>query len=144
MDGNNKRTAVVIDLKILKAGGEAIDDLVDVLVAESRNEEESIPFDKLVKSLKKKGKLWCITLLTIRKSAAKEIELLPSKILKPVIKAISELSSDPRPKGCKKLKGQTSDFYRIRVGNYRVVYAIDDTIKIIDVKKVGHRKDVYN
>lgn len=57
IDGNNKRTAVVIDLKILKAGGEAIDDLVDVLVAESRNEEESIPFDKLVKSLKKKGKL---------------------------------------------------------------------------------------
>jgi len=43
----------------------------------------------------------------------------------------------------KKLKGKFSDLWRIRIGNYRVIYTIDDTIKIVDIKEVGDRKDIY-
>jgi hypothetical protein len=56
-DDKNRKTAVVIDLKTLNKQAEAIEDLLDVIIAESRREEESIPFEKVVKSLKKKGKL---------------------------------------------------------------------------------------
>ena len=56
-DDKNRKTAVVIDLKTLNKQAEAIEDLLDVIIAESRKEEESIPFEKVVKSLKKKGKL---------------------------------------------------------------------------------------
>ncbi|MBL7718682.1 MAG: type II toxin-antitoxin system RelE/ParE family toxin [Flavipsychrobacter sp.] len=56
---------------------------------------------------------------------------------------IDSLSDNPRPDGCKKLKGGQTDLWRIRVGNYRVVYRIDDTIYIVNVQRVGHRKDIY-
>lgn len=56
-DENNKKTALVIDLKTFKKHEEEIEDLLDIIIAESRKEEKSIPFDKVVKSLKKKGKL---------------------------------------------------------------------------------------
>jgi mRNA interferase RelE/StbE len=51
------------------------------------------------------------------------------------------LADDPRPKGCKKLKGR--DGYRIRTGNYRIIYEIFDTELLIDVIAIGHRKDIY-
>jgi len=82
--------------------------------------------------------------IVIKKSAAKELELLPSKVLPAVTKAILNLSNQPRPSGCKKLKGQSGYLWRIRIGDYRVIYSIDDVIKIIDVQKVGHRKDIYD
>ncbi len=82
--------------------------------------------------------------IVIKKTAAKELELLPSKILKPVTAAIFNLADTPRPKGCKKLKGSKNDFWRIKIADYRVIYCIDDVIKIIDVQKVGHRKDIYD
>ena len=81
--------------------------------------------------------------VTIKKSAAKELESLPKKVLLPITQAIVKLSGNPRPVGCKKLKGQTENIWRIRVGNYRVVYEIKDIIKIVDIQKVGHRKDIY-
>lgn len=55
-DENNQRKAVVIDLKTFKKHEDEIEDLLDVLIAESKKEEESIPFEKLVKSFTKKGK----------------------------------------------------------------------------------------
>ena len=61
----------------------------------------------------------------------------------PVIKAIFDLASAPRPAGCKKLKGSKDNLWRIRIGDYRVVYIIKDKIQIIDIQKAGHRKDVY-
>ncbi|WP_373456907.1 type II toxin-antitoxin system RelE/ParE family toxin [Chryseobacterium sp. MDT2-18] len=51
------------------------------------------------------------------------------------------MQEDPRPVGCKKLKGR--DSYRIRIGNYRVIYEIFDSELIIDVIILGHRKDIY-
>ncbi len=56
-DGNNKRKAVVIDYAVFKNHETEIEDLLDVIIAESRKDEESIPFEKVVKALKKKGKL---------------------------------------------------------------------------------------
>ncbi len=82
--------------------------------------------------------------ITIKKTAAKELDELPNKIAVLITKAIFQLSENPRPEGCKKLKGNKLDFWRIRIGNYRVIYSIDDGIEIIDIQKVGHRKDIYD
>jgi mRNA interferase RelE/StbE len=81
--------------------------------------------------------------IKIKKSAAKELEALPNRMIALITKAILQLADEPRPQGCKKLKGLILEFWRIRIGDYRVIYTIDDIIKIVDVKKVGHRKDIY-
>lgn len=79
--------------------------------------------------------------IEIKKSAAKEIENLPSAILKRVIAHIQELANEPRPIGCKKLSGDEK--YRIRVGDYRILYEIEDEVVTVYVVKVAHRKEVY-
>lgn len=53
------------------------------------------------------------------------------------------LANNPRPIGSKKLKGASENLWRIRIGDYRVVYLIEDSIKIIEIRKIGHRKDIY-
>ena len=77
-----------------------------------------------------------------KKTARAELALLPQETHKRVIKAISKLADDPRPSGCVKLKG--SGLYRIRVGDYRIIYDIQDDALVILVVKVGHRGDVYS
>lgn len=77
------------------------------------------------------------------KSAEKEIAALPGPIVKRIAKAIDGLEVNPRPSGCKKLKGSKDSLWRIRIGDYRVVYSIEDVLLIVDIRKVGHRKDVY-
>jgi len=79
--------------------------------------------------------------IEIKKSAAKEIEKLPQNMLRRVLEKIKLLSADPRPSGCKKLSGEEK--YRIRIGEYRVLYEIIDDKLVIFVVKVSHRKDVY-
>ncbi len=79
----------------------------------------------------------------ISNSAEKDMEKLPSATLKKVGIAIDQLPADPRPFGCKKLKGTQENLWRIRVGDYRVVYSIADRIEVIDIRRVRHRKDVY-
>jgi len=79
--------------------------------------------------------------LQIKPSAAKELKKLPKTDLQTVIKKIQSLSSDPRPVGCEKLSGEEK--YRIRQGNYRVVYSIEDDKLIIFIVKIGHRRDIY-
>jgi mRNA interferase RelE/StbE len=77
----------------------------------------------------------------IERYAQKQIMKLDKKII-PVIKAaIAGLADNPRPYGYKKLKGE--DAYRIRVGDYRVIYEIDDGKITVTVVSVGHRKDIY-
>lgn len=56
---------------------------------------------------------------------------------------IDRLATDPRPTGCLKLKGRSEELWRIRSGDYRILYAIDDVIRIVDVRQVGHRREVY-
>lgn len=81
--------------------------------------------------------------ITISQSAFKELNRLSKGNIKKIEKAIDSLSDNPRPPGVKKLKGISEDLYRIRSGDYRVVYAIDDMIQIVDIRKIGHRKDIY-
>jgi mRNA interferase RelE/StbE len=67
---------------------------------------------------------------------------LSSEIHARVIVAIQSLAQNPRPPGCRKLTGSKSD-WRIRVGDYRVVYEIADAVRIVRVNRVRHRREVY-
>ena len=78
----------------------------------------------------------------IEKPALKSLAAIPDKDAKKIIKAIDELAKNTRPNGVKKLKGR-DDFYRIKVGNYRVIYEINDEELVIVVVEIGHRKEVY-
>ena len=79
--------------------------------------------------------------ILIKPSAKKELEKLPKKDLQKIVVKIQDLSSDPRPIGSEKLSGD--DKYRLRQGNYRIVYSIEDEQLIIFVIKIGHRRDIY-
>lgn len=81
--------------------------------------------------------------LTIKPSAAKELEAISDRsTLSRLIEKIGSLASEPRPAGAEKLAGRTN-LYRVRQGNYRVIYSVDDSLRVVDVVKVGHRRDVY-
>ena len=77
----------------------------------------------------------------IKPSAAKELKHLPKKELKRITSKIKSLSEEPRPHGCEKLSAQ--ERYRLRQGNYRIVYSIEDEQLFVHVVKVAHRRDVY-
>ena len=79
--------------------------------------------------------------ILIKPSAAKELDYLPKNDLKRVSEKIKKLADDPRPIGCEKLSGQ--ERYRVRQGNYRIIYEIEDIIRIVRIVKVGHRKEIY-
>jgi mRNA interferase RelE/StbE len=81
--------------------------------------------------------------LVISKQALKELSKLPTKYSKKIALAIDELIQEPTPHGCKKLKGEKEYLWRIRVGDYRIIYLIEDSIQVIEIRKIGHRKDVY-
>lgn len=81
--------------------------------------------------------------LFIKPSAGKELEIVGTKPDRlRIIGKIRDLAEEPRPHGAEKLAGY-DDRYRIRQGNYRIVYAIDDAEKHVTIFKIGHRKDVY-
>ena len=79
--------------------------------------------------------------IDIKKSAVKEIEHLPRRDIRDILDKIFSLAENPRPHDSKKLSGQEK--YRVRCGDYRILYSIEDAILIIFVVKVGHRRDVY-
>lgn len=79
--------------------------------------------------------------IVIKRSAAKEIEDVPKAHRKRIVSRIQDLSKEPRPSGVKKLSGEEK--YRIRQGDYRILYRIEDSIVTVTVVKVGNRKDVY-
>ena len=76
-----------------------------------------------------------------KQSAVRELEDIPKKDLVRLLARIEALADDPRPPGCEKLSAQ--ERYRIRQGNYRVIYSIEDAILTVWVVKVGHRREVY-
>lgn len=76
-------------------------------------------------------------------TAAKELNRLPESDFKKVQIAINSLSDDPFPPGHIKLEGTKEKLFRIRRGNYRVVYSVRKNIITVTILKVGHRKDVY-
>ena len=79
--------------------------------------------------------------ILIKPSAAKELERLPDKLRRQVAKRIQGLAEHPRPAGVEKLTGD--DLYRLRQGDHRIVYSIEDRVLIVRVIKIGNRRDVY-
>ncbi|MCD6117485.1 type II toxin-antitoxin system RelE/ParE family toxin [bacterium] len=79
--------------------------------------------------------------IEFKRSAVKELNSIPDKDIKSIIRKIKLLTDNPRPDRCIKLTGKEQ--YRIRHGNYRILYSIEDDKLIVFVVKIGHRKGVY-
>jgi mRNA interferase RelE/StbE len=77
----------------------------------------------------------------IERKAQKKLAKIPEPYYSNIKTIILDLGNDPRPKGCKKLKGR--DGYRVRVADYRIIYEIQDSVLLVDVIDLGHRKDIY-
>jgi mRNA interferase RelE/StbE len=75
--------------------------------------------------------------------AARELRDLSGDIVRRIDRAIIALSDEPRPPGGRKLRGRTPNAYRIRVGDYRVLYQIDDAQQVVTIYRIGHRREVY-
>ena len=78
----------------------------------------------------------------IGRPAVKELEALPDQIIDRVAAKVDSLCTQPRPTGCKKLRGG-DELWWVRVGDYRIIYAIDDTQLIVAIQVIRHRKDAY-
>ena len=79
--------------------------------------------------------------VVFKQSVAKDLRPIPNKDVRRILKRIRGLSEDPRPAGAEKLSADEK--YRIRQGNYRILYTIEDDIITVTIVKVGHRRDVY-
>ena len=80
--------------------------------------------------------------LLIKASAAKELEAVGRRSDRTrIVDKIYTLKDDPRPQGCEKLTDQ--DGYRLRQGQFRILYVVDDDERVVTVVKIGHRRDVY-
>ena len=79
--------------------------------------------------------------LVVRQSVSKDTKNIPSNDLKKILKKMKALCEDPRPPGSVKLSGM--EYYRIRQGDYRIIYEIEDNRLIVVVVKIGHRREIY-
>ncbi len=79
--------------------------------------------------------------IEILRSAQKSLSQIQSQDQERIIEAIRSLADEPRPHGCKKLSGR--DAWRIRVGNYRVIYEIRESKLVVLIVDIGHRKEIY-
>lgn len=75
------------------------------------------------------------------RSARRELEHLPKQDIQRIVKRLQQFASQPRPPSCHKLS--STNLYRIRQGDYRILYAVDDGKRLIDIIKIGHRREVY-
>jgi mRNA interferase RelE/StbE len=80
--------------------------------------------------------------IVFARSARKELESLPDRIVEKVLPKIEGLANSPKPVGSRKLSGE-KNMWRLRVGDYRVVYTVDDRRRLVDIVAVRHRKDAY-
>ena len=78
----------------------------------------------------------------IKPSAKKELLSLEKEVIRRIDRIILKLKDNPRFPGVIKLKGW--NLYRIRVGDYRIIYTIDDENRIVEIIAIGHRRDIYN
>lgn len=79
--------------------------------------------------------------LLFKKSVAKDLRALPKHDVRRLLDKIDELADDPRAAGCKKLSGR--EYYRVRLGVYRIVYEIIDDQLIVHIIKLGHQSNIY-
>ena len=80
--------------------------------------------------------------ITFARSARKELERLPAHLGDRILDRVAALSRQPRPVGVTKLRGP-KNLWRLRVGDYRIVYAIDDATQVVDVSIIRHHREVY-
>jgi mRNA interferase RelE/StbE len=80
--------------------------------------------------------------LEIKRSAQKELDALDDALFTRIDRKILALADDPRIAGCKKLRGY-KDQWRVRAGDWRVLYVIDDAAKLVTITRVAHRREVY-
>ena len=80
--------------------------------------------------------------VALKPSAHKELERLPDHVIVRIVRRFEDLESNPRPPGRKKLKGGHQE-WRIRVGDYRAVYTIDDGRRSVEVTRIRHRSEIY-
>jgi mRNA interferase RelE/StbE len=81
--------------------------------------------------------------IVILRAAQKEINKLQTPTAEKIFTTIRTLATDPRPAGCKKLVA-TKNSYRVRVGDFRILYTIEDQIRIVEVSGVKHRREAYD
>ena len=79
--------------------------------------------------------------LVIKKSAERELRAVPQRDMRRIVYRVQGLAQNPRPPGNEKLSGQ--ERYRLRQGDYRIVYSVDDEGRTVEVVKIGHRREVY-
>lgn len=79
--------------------------------------------------------------VTIERKAERTLSKIEARDRIRIETVIGELAHNPRPHGCTKLSGVAA--YRVRVGNYRVVYTVADSVRVVNVTNVGHRRDIY-
>ena len=77
----------------------------------------------------------------LRRNSQKALDRLPKQERLKIISALIELEQNPRPKGIEKIRG--TELWRIREGDYRLIYHVDDGKKLITVVRIGHRRDIY-
>jgi mRNA interferase RelE/StbE len=80
--------------------------------------------------------------VVIKSSAQKELDALDDAVFSRIDRKILALAENPRPAGCKKLKGY-KDLWRLRIGDWRVIYLIDDLAKLVSIIRVAHRREAY-
>jgi mRNA interferase RelE/StbE len=80
--------------------------------------------------------------VSIKPAAQRQFKKLPLDVQENLIAIIENLAEEPRPAGCKKLKGRKNQ-YRVRSGDYRIIYSVEDASLVVEVIKLGHRRDVY-
>jgi mRNA interferase RelE/StbE len=79
--------------------------------------------------------------MELRRKVQRSLDTLPKRDFNAVIETLKNLANSPRPKGVEKIK--IAGLWRIRQGDYRVVYSIDDKQKMITIVRIGHRREVY-
>jgi mRNA interferase RelE/StbE len=78
----------------------------------------------------------------LERSAENDLKRLPATTFHRVLSVLETLAKNPRPSGCRKLAGSKSD-WRIRIGDYRIIYEIDEKAKAVRIMRVRHRREVY-
>ena len=80
--------------------------------------------------------------MTFARSARRELETLDASVVRRVIPKVEGLAQDPKPSGSRKLQG-AQNLWRIRIGDYRVIYSVDDRQRVVDIVRIRHRREVY-
>jgi mRNA interferase RelE/StbE len=81
--------------------------------------------------------------IEITRSALKDLKKIDKTQQRKIRQKIDELSLNPTPHGCKQLKGSAFNLFRIRIGDYRVIYSVENQKLLVLIIKIGHRKDIY-